>query len=300
MNKDFYSEKIDAYLKDELTFKDKAVFEQMVEQDPILKSDLKLQQEIIEAICHHRKADLKLRLSNLNVDLTGSVLNPLAKPIVIGSMIVAGLISTVVFFNSPQNTGLKENASALQIEGKTEENALLKLNEEAGNEQEEKEVVSENTTSNTEVRVNPQNKENNRQNLALEQLRARMNKNPDENNKARAISDVRKNNSFKTDRKENDKGIFDGKNEASLESISAKNKLSYQYYNNELFLYNNTSKGQEIRLKEGEIQKIYLYYEKNYYELNENQIEKVELRPITNSELINKLEKARKEIYGDS
>ncbi len=75
----YYTEKIEAYLRNELNESEKASFEQLLRQDPLLFSEFKLQQEIIGSIQAHRKQQLKQRLERIDVsDLMKSGPNPAA------------------------------------------------------------------------------------------------------------------------------------------------------------------------------------------------------------------------------
>ena len=75
----YYTEKIEAYLRNELNESEKAHFEQLLRQDPLLHSEFKLQQEIIGSIQAHRKQQLKQRLERIDVsDLMKAGPNPAA------------------------------------------------------------------------------------------------------------------------------------------------------------------------------------------------------------------------------
>jgi hypothetical protein len=75
----YYTEKIEAYLRNELNESEKAQFEQLLRQDPLLYNEFKLQQEIISSIQAHRKQQLKQRLERIDVsDLMKAGPNPAA------------------------------------------------------------------------------------------------------------------------------------------------------------------------------------------------------------------------------
>ncbi|MBD0255385.1 MAG: hypothetical protein ICV83_06670 [Cytophagales bacterium] len=75
----YYTEKIEAYLRNELNESEKAQFEQLLRQDPLLYNEFKLQQEIIGSIQAHRKQQLKQRLERIDVsDLMKAGPNPAA------------------------------------------------------------------------------------------------------------------------------------------------------------------------------------------------------------------------------
>ncbi len=64
----YYTEKIEAYLRDQLTEGEKAEFEQLLQQDPLLYNEFKLQQEVVTSIQAYRKSQLKQRLQNIDVN----------------------------------------------------------------------------------------------------------------------------------------------------------------------------------------------------------------------------------------
>jgi hypothetical protein len=75
----YYTAKIEAYLRNELNESEKAHFEQLLRQDPLLYNEFKLQQEIIGSIQAHRKQQLKQRLERIDVsDLMKAGPNPAA------------------------------------------------------------------------------------------------------------------------------------------------------------------------------------------------------------------------------
>jgi hypothetical protein len=75
----YYTAKIEAYLRNELNESEKAQFEQLLRQDPLLYNEFKLQQEIISSIQAHRKQQLKQRLERIDVsDLMKAGPNPAA------------------------------------------------------------------------------------------------------------------------------------------------------------------------------------------------------------------------------
>jgi len=99
MNFDFYSEKIDAFLKNELTERDKQIFEQMIEQDPVLKSEFVIQKEIFDALYLRRKLELKQRLNRVEVDELPFYYS-FPKTGLVGSLAIAGaLTSLLVLFD---------------------------------------------------------------------------------------------------------------------------------------------------------------------------------------------------------
>ncbi len=69
----YYNERIEAYLRDQLSAEDKVDFEQSLQQDPLLQNEFLLQKDIMGSIQSYRKAELKQRLQQIDVsNLTNS------------------------------------------------------------------------------------------------------------------------------------------------------------------------------------------------------------------------------------
>ncbi len=94
MNKEYqYSERIEAYLRNELSAAERADFEHLVSQDPLLYNEFLLQQEIVSGIQDYRKQQLKSRLNQIDVTSSASGVNGnSAAGIVIGGLALVGLL----------------------------------------------------------------------------------------------------------------------------------------------------------------------------------------------------------------
>jgi hypothetical protein len=68
MNKGLnYSEKLEAYIRNELSENEKLELEEQLRQDPLLQNELVLQKDIISSICDYRRGELKQRLNKIDV-----------------------------------------------------------------------------------------------------------------------------------------------------------------------------------------------------------------------------------------
>ncbi|QHT70185.1 hypothetical protein GXP67_27840 [Rhodocytophaga rosea] len=83
-----YSERLEAYLRNELPENERAEFEEMMRQDPLLQNEFQLQQDIIASIGAFRKQELKERLNRIDVSDTG---RGNTGSFAIGSMVVGGI-----------------------------------------------------------------------------------------------------------------------------------------------------------------------------------------------------------------
>ena len=89
-----YSEFFDRYLKNKLSDKERAAFEEKAAQDPLLRNEVRLQKEICTALGETRKAALKSRLNQVPVSHTGwAYLQGTKLAMILGSALVitAGL-----------------------------------------------------------------------------------------------------------------------------------------------------------------------------------------------------------------
>ena len=53
------SEQIEPYLRNELSLADKAIFEETISRDPLLKSEVQFQEAVINGIQEYRKKPIK-------------------------------------------------------------------------------------------------------------------------------------------------------------------------------------------------------------------------------------------------
>lgn len=95
--KDFiYTKKFDNYLKGKLGEDDKRTLENAMQQDPLLKNEINLQQDIFKALHDERKVMLKNRLDKVPVNTaTWLNLTGMQWAAILGSML---LISTVTYY----------------------------------------------------------------------------------------------------------------------------------------------------------------------------------------------------------
>jgi len=93
MNKEYqHSEIIEAYLRNELSAEQRADFEQLVRQDPLLYNEFLLQKETITSIQSHRKAALKNRLNQIDVSDSNSWNGATSASIWIGGLVLVGML----------------------------------------------------------------------------------------------------------------------------------------------------------------------------------------------------------------
>ncbi len=112
----YYNEKIEAYLRDELSAGDKAAFEDSLKQDPLLHNEFLLQKDIIASLQSQRKAQLKQRLqqidvsslSNGNTGISGMV------GLLMAGVVALGIAGWFTFGNTENKTIANESSATVK------------------------------------------------------------------------------------------------------------------------------------------------------------------------------------------
>ena len=305
MKKDFALDKIEAYLKNELSENERAAFDAFLEKDPILKSELQFQKETVDAIRHHRKMELKQRLNNIQID--SPFMYQLPKVAIIGTFAIVSMVAGFFVFNN-QTPVKNQQAVEVILDDKSSdkmkqlesEEVLDNQNQEVTTNSENEEVIAEtNTKITTPAPVYPLVPSQQKTEPKEESTIDKVNKETSKTANILSSSKEESKNAFKVQETDPEKGVFDGKDKISLESIASNKKLKYQYSNGKLFLFNNTTKGREVNMEINGKNQLFLYYENDYYELNDEQFEIAEAKKVNDKILIEKLNKRKKELFND-
>jgi len=142
MSESFYNpENIEAYITNKMSAAEKAFFEHELAKDPLLNNEIDLQKDIVEALKSNRKAQLKNRLNNIQIDNTVNYTGLK----VAASILFAGLISfggyNLITSNKQNNIALNNNSTVVTSPEKTKTTA-------ANNSSEEEVVITENEKEN--------------------------------------------------------------------------------------------------------------------------------------------------------
>ncbi|EAY30725.1 hypothetical protein [Microscilla marina] len=277
MNKYFYSDKIENYILGNLSESEKIAFEELIEQDPVLKNELDLQQETIQSMQDQRKAQLKHRLNNIQVEPVSYSLSRinLLESVLLVSIVATTITLFALFY------GTKSNISAEKAAPASYYNELsfvpyIKLKHTPVAEQHKKEkVVIATIPSISRITQTPQH---NYQNALLKKIKQEQQLK--KKNTPREIEA----------RKEESSG--------SSAAVPQNKELLYQYYNDGLFLTNSESKGYQIPLESHGITKHYLYYQGKVYELKPNQVEPVPPKQVTDQKIIDQVKKRKQMFFG--
>lgn len=326
MNKEFdNSEKIEAYLRNDLSLGEKAEFEERIARDPLLQNELTLQQDIIASLQDFRKAELKARLNR--IDLTeGQATNvnllfyfKAAGTLAIVAMLGYGSMWLLNQPKSPEPALTEQPADKKVIDSAPPQPKPSLTNSQpspdnpsvsasAKNESLDKKVsgetekplqhtskpratqptrnVAEPTGSKA---IRPENQREDKQRESTGSVTKR----PDPNSEAKQLDTVEKGeNAVK---KENEPILGgkissgSGKGPGGLNITYSNSPYKFHYTNKgTLALYGDFKKGyKKIQLNEQE----YLNFEDNFYFIEANQVDITPLIKVTDEELINKLRK---------
>lgn len=269
---------IDDYLTNRLSESEKKAFEENMNSDPALKSEVDSQQLIVEGIRKARAAELKAMLNNVpvgTVSLWGE--NALLK--IAATIGVAGLIGTAMYlYNIDSASPIKTVPSAevktdslMPKEDSTDQTVEDKV--------EEKESVDKPVETTTKRASKPKVKES----------------------KTPKIDVTDPSNEMLSEGSEEESTLVTNNLGISMSTIQverdATNKLynfHYQFWDKKLFLFGPFDESlYEILEIHGDNHALFLYFKDNFYLLNDSSTEINELSPIRDRPLIQKLKEFR-------
>jgi hypothetical protein len=283
-----YSEQIEAYLKGELSPESASVLENEIAKNPILSNELDLQKSIINTLRESRKAELKARLNNIDVQ---SGTNSWWKYAAVASLVTSFgawmyfSTSPVIKVEQSEEVNKSEEKVSYTSEGAVNNNAALAPNKEVNLEKvAKKELAAKETSSNKATKKDKKIKD---QIPSLPTLNT-----PEEGRESAPLNkdlDAPRHNLTSTPHL--------GSTVAGVEVVkSKKHKFHYRYFDTKLFLYGNfDSKTYDIlELNTSEGQSLYLKYENKYFSLEQNKTEVSKLEQVTKLDILNKLEEIQK------
>jgi len=281
-----YSEQIEAYLKGELSPESASVLENEIANNPILSNELDLQKSIIETIKESRKAELKTRLNNIDLQ---SGAQSWWKYAAVASLVTS--FGAWMYFNSPA-TKIEQSEEVNKTEEKVSSsqsavnnNAVLGPNKEVDSEKvTKKELVAKETSSDKYSKKDKKIKD---QIPSLPTLNT-----PEEGRESETLNkdlDAPRHNLTSTPHL--------GGTVAGVEVVkSKKHKFHYRYFDTKLFLYGNFDSNTYdiLELNTSNGQSLYLKYENNYFGLEQNKTEISKLEQVSDSDILKKLEEIQK------
>jgi hypothetical protein len=298
MNKgDYNSDKIEAYIKNELSFNERREFEEALRQDPLLQNELLLQQDIIATIRDHRRNELKQRLNRIDVNGTNSGFGGFQ----IGGALLSGLavigVTGLLLFDHFQegNKNIPIAAAVIQQPLSTEINDA------------DSSILPEEVTPSSELAIaSPAPVDAAKEEAVIEKQKSK----PVAIKKKTEIVPVLPSDDFVQETfkdesiKKEDVSIVNDKVALSTESAdsrlvivdntNATYQQHYKYTNGQLFLYGFTKPYKILDVKIS--RQRYLFYDGSFYRLDRNQSQITPVQKVTNQELIIELEKLKEEM----
>jgi len=274
-------ELIDDYVRGQLEGQEKKAFEQQLQADPSLQSEVTLQQHLIEGIKKARITELKTMLNQ--VPITGAMqagaglsAGQIAAVVITSAVVVT---STLFYFRpwkSTSNPDVKiekpvvENTTPTKTEVtapevKTEENKVVAV--EPKKKETKKAVTSSTKKARPDIQVIDPTDE--------------LTSNPSNEVKAKTDKDLG--------------AVSESRIEVETIDSNKEYAFHYQFNQGKLTLYGKFDKGlYEIIEVNGAAHSVFLYYKNNYYLLNEKETSIIPLTPIRDGQLIKKLRDYRK------
>lgn len=282
-----YSEQIEAYLKGELSPESASVLENEIANNPILSNELDLQKSIIETIKDNRKAELKARLNNIDVQ---SGAQSWWKYAAVASLVTSFgawmYFSATPVIKTEQLEGVhKTEEKASSTSETTVDNSVLASNKEVNSEKVgKKELTVKETSSNKAAKKDKKVKD---QIPSLPTLNT-----PEEGGEYEPLNkdlDAPRHNLTSTPHLA---GTV-----AGVEVVkSKKHKFHYRYFDTKLFLYGNFDSNTYdiLELNTSNGQSLYLKYESKYFSLEQNKTEISKLEQVSDADILKKLEEIQK------
>jgi hypothetical protein len=283
-----YSEQIEAYLRGELSPESASVLENEIANNPILRNELDLQKSIIETIRQNRKAELKTRLNNIDVQ-SGS--QNWWKYAAVASLVTS--FGAWMYFNtSPvikteqlEGVNKTEEKASSTSEASVDNNSVLASNKEVNSEKVgKKELAVKEISSNKDAKKDKKVKD---QIPSLPTLNT-----PEEGGEYGPLNkdlDAPRHNLTSTPHLT---GTV-----AGVEVVkSKKHKFHYRYFDTKLFLYGNFDSNTYdiLELNTSNGQSLYLKYENKYFSLEQNKTEISKLEQVSDADILKKLEEIQK------
>jgi hypothetical protein len=320
MKKDFNnnSELIDAYLEGELSASQAQDFEARLEKDPLLKHELQRREELIEGIRQFRHAQLKSQLSEVNISLAKIKLIKTLK--ISGIIAAASLTGLAVYFfwndksaHTPlpvekvevsvphKETPADKEPSMLEmpVTEKKADNQPNELTKKANPDIEEseeahRETLTEKNTLQKEIPAEPLTikKEQPKVEFKAPQVKVPVVADHFEDQFNTSLGNQAELEGDLLGRQPAESKRFDINTQHSKEY-----DFHYQFKGNSLVLFGDFSKDtyEILEIIEQDIRKVYLYYQGDFYALENKEQEILPLTPIENQKLINTLYSIRKE-----
>lgn len=285
-------ELIDDYLANRLSAEDKTAFESQLANDPTLKSDVELQQQIVEGIRKARVSELKTMLNNVPVPAGAGVSFEFTLTRIAASVLIAGAVSAAVYFYLRPEDFPPIGKAAADIEKQEQQQQPEK--------DASKNDTPEQTPAKQEDAVTPPVENKEKKQEVRKEKSATSQAPPAERPKIDVTdpsdelsSDEKANDEMPNTRAKSD--ISPAHVQVEMDSSNKKYDFHYQFTGSRLMLYGAFDKSlYEVLEINTDSHAIFLFYKDNFYLLDENQEQIKKLTPVKDEALLRKLREYRK------
>ncbi len=256
-----YNELIDKYLDGSMTAHQKHDFEAMLEKDPLLERDFQIQQDVVNALKSYRKAELKNRLNNINIDSSSSGINA-AK--VLGSLAVASLLITGTFFYINRGSQPESEDALLAIDHAIDEEREKENNEAIVLNLDDQVLKSDGVVEVTEEAP---------EEAAMSEDIPAFSEMEEEEETAATSEEI----------------VTPGSDRAVEGRTIRREAFHYQFHNNKLRLYGDFKGMQILSMSTDEGKKLFMSYDGSFYRLDPSKKELTPLEEVQDSDTISHL-----------
>ena len=306
--KNFFDQ-IGPYLDNQLSQGEKLEFDQQLQEDPLLKGEFQFQEDVIHSIREHRKLELKSRLDNIIIapPPTSFVSSNLTNIKIVSSIVMIsaiGIASYFYFQDGLENEAVSSDAVEL-IASEAPETFQTQIPEKSEIIIEQNQVADAQESAKMPEEVNPLETKDSKVTVKEEIAppKTATTSNANRSFEPAIIEDF------------DDEESLPGEEEvalatrptmeANVEEISklevsnksdGKHSFHYQHYNNKLFLHGefNDIPYEILELNKVDSKKLFLFYQNDFYDIKNNQVEIAPLLKIEDQKLIERLRIIRK------
>lgn len=281
-------ELLDNYLGNRMGGQEKSTFERALESDPALKKEFEFQQQLINGIRRKRALELKKSLSEIAVPAgAGSTWATKAS-----LAVIAGAVALSVYFglrkSEPENTPAINSQQQTQTSEQPKEQPALTQPQEPASQ------TTENAVANKET-AKPSGKEQ-----ATETPAPVTHPKPDVFDPSQELENEASESTPRINEENTSTETSSGTISSSsiiVETDNSNKKLNfhYQFKDGKLFLYGSFEKNlyEILEFFSNNKRTVFLFYNSNYYLLNEKQTKPAALKAIADPVLLKKLKEYR-------
>jgi len=284
---------IESYLEKNMSLEARDNFEHLLEQDPILRSEVEMQQQLINSIKDFRKAELKAQLNNVTVGVGPMGFLSIKTAAILAITAIVG-VGTYLYLQkdssvteiTPITEHREETISSDQELTLPEEVPSIAVAEEmATPEPASKKSEPIAKTAKTTSKASQPNQDQGLIEPAAVSVPTVIQPSKEENDLSIDELEMPNEKISQLDKHE--------QNALAVENtVHTEYNFHYQFYQDKLFLYGDfkDTPYEILELNFSNGKKLFMYYRGAYYPLMENQVEIASLEALTDQEIIKKLE----------